>query len=245
MTHAEHDDVADRAAAPRGRSRRTKALIGVGLAAVLGGGAVLATQWGGDRDGTTASETGALSPLTAEPVPATGDPSADSSAGPSASAPPSSATAKGAPGGPPAATPMRSKSKEEAIADVKGSAAEAATQVQRPVTSLEVAEADVTVDRIASEKDRGGSLTVYSADQDLTGKRELAWVAGQAGEKVGTARCSQKISLVAGAEPRERKTLLVCWRTSDAKSVYTVAVNPAGRPSVDRSVAALNKVWNG
>jgi hypothetical protein len=36
----------------------------------------------------------------------------------------------------------------------------------------------------------------------------------------------------------------VCWRTSTAKSVYTVTVDLGGHPSKQDSVAALAKRWN-
>jgi hypothetical protein len=85
---------------------------------------------------------------------------------------------------------------------------------------------------------------VVSAPQDLTGVRELAWVAGQKGDRVGSASCTQSITLAAGAPPRKRDTLLICWRVSAAKSVYTIATNPKGKPSAERSVAELNKVWS-
>jgi hypothetical protein len=86
------------------------------------------------------------------------------------------------------------------------------------------------------------TLRVVSARGDLTGSRELLWVA-DGGHPVGTARCSQKFRFAPSNEVTEKPTLLVCWRTSATRSVYTVAVNLDGRPSEKASVATIDKVW--
>jgi hypothetical protein len=61
--------------------------------------------------------------------------------------------------------------------------------------------------------------------------------------KVGNVNCTQKIRLSANVKPKERPTLLICWRTSAQKSVYTVAVKRDGQPSQAKSVAAIDKEW--
>ena len=86
------------------------------------------------------------------------------------------------------------------------------------------------------------TLRVVSAYGDLTGKRELAWVA-DAGHVVGAARCTQNFKFNAEARAGVRPTMLLCWRTSATKSVYTVAVNLSQRPSEKDSVATIDKVW--
>jgi hypothetical protein len=83
---------------------------------------------------------------------------------------------------------------------------------------------------------------VMSARKNLAGYRELGWVAGD-GERVGSATCSQTFRFSAGMAPAEKPALLVCWRTSAGRSVYTVATNPGGRPSKQASVAAIDKQW--
>ncbi len=84
-------------------------------------------------------------------------------------------------------------------------------------------------------------LRVVAARRDLTGQGELAWVA-DSGYPVGDARCSQTFRI--GTTPvRVRRTLLICWRTSPARSVYTVAVDIDRSPSATDSVAALNRAW--
>jgi hypothetical protein len=83
---------------------------------------------------------------------------------------------------------------------------------------------------------------VVSALGDLSGHRELAWVA-DGGTPVGKARCSNTIQLSGDAEAAKKPNLLVCWRTSEKKSVYTVAVDLDGDPSERKSVAAINREW--
>jgi hypothetical protein len=90
-------------------------------------------------------------------------------------------------------------------------------------------------------KDRR-TLRVVSARGDLTGSKELLWVA-DGGHPVGNARCSQKFRFNAKSAVTEKPTLLICWRTSAIRSVYTVAVNLDGRPSEKASVATIDKVW--
>ena len=47
-----------------------------------------------------------------------------------------------------------------------------------------------------------------------------------------------------GAPVQEKPTLMICWRTSADRSVYTIAVVRTGRPDAEDSVAALNRQWN-
>lgn len=84
---------------------------------------------------------------------------------------------------------------------------------------------------------------VVSGYLDLTGQMELAWVA-DAGQVVGDAHCTQNIQTTPSAPARVRPTLMICWRTSKAKSVYTLAVNLVGAPSAADSVALLDQRWN-
>jgi hypothetical protein len=229
----------------RSSRRRKQAVAGVvGLAAVLGGGAFVVTdQLTGDEPATVSAEAGAPAPV--DP-PATASAPASAPAAPSAapSRAPAAATAPPAPA--PATTTARPRTTQEIIAAVKGAAARATGNVKRPPApaGTAVTDAEVTVAQSGSLRDAGGTLRVVSARRDLTGQRELSWVAGQKGEKVGDARCTQSIRVSPDVPLRERPTLLVCWRTSAAKSVYTIAVNLKQRPSKQASVAALTKVWN-
>ncbi|WP_328460488.1 hypothetical protein OHA21_29950 [Actinoplanes sp. NBC_00393] len=88
----------------------------------------------------------------------------------------------------------------------------------------------------------GETLRVVSAKYDLTGQREMLWAADK-GHKVGDASCTQRFRFSNDTKPTERPSMLLCWRTSEAKSVVTVAVTKEGRPSEEKTVAALQKEW--
>lgn len=88
----------------------------------------------------------------------------------------------------------------------------------------------------------GKLMRIYSARRDLTGFRELRWVAEE-GRREGGARCTQRIRLSAGEPVQEKPTLLLCWRTSARKSVYTVLVDTNRKPSVRESVTQLDQTW--
>ena len=226
--------------------RRGRAVAGVvGLAAVLGGGAFLVTE---RLTGNEPAPVGA-----GMPAPAPVEPTAAGSApvSPAPSVAPSRSTVATAPAAAapaPATAPAtaRPRTTKEIIAAVQGAAARATGNVRRPPAAAgpAVPDGDVTVTQSGSLRDPDGTMRVVSARQDLTGRRELSWVAGQKGEKVGGARCTQSIRVSPDVPLKERPTLLVCWRTSKAKSVYTIAVNLEQRPSKQASVAALTKVWN-
>ncbi|GLZ01700.1 hypothetical protein [Actinoplanes sp. NBRC 103695] len=209
-------------------ARRKQVIVGVvGLAALGAGAYAITDQLSDDK------------PRAAFVVPAdvpTSSPSSASAEPADAPAPRKKATTSAS-----TATTTGTKTKKQQIDAVRGAAAEAAQQAQRPVTSMKVNEADVTVKKVPVP---AGTLQVVSAPQDLTGKRELAWVQGQKGEKVGAAACTQSITLAEGVPPKKRDTLLICWRISAAKSVYTIAIDPKGKPSAARSVAELNRVWS-
>jgi len=103
------------------------------------------------------------------------------------------------------------------------------------------ASVEPTISESGSPTDRR-TLRVVSARGDLTGSRELLWVA-DGGHAVGKARCSQRFRFSPDAAVSEKPTLLICWRTSATRSVYTVAVDLDGRPSEKASVATIDKVW--
>ncbi|WP_250033361.1 hypothetical protein [Paractinoplanes maris] len=87
------------------------------------------------------------------------------------------------------------------------------------------------------------TLRVVSGHGDLTGYRELAWVADRGRQEAHGVRCSQTIRLSLDEKPARHPTLLVCWRTSAQRSAYTVMVDQDGRPSAKVSVAALDAAW--
>jgi hypothetical protein len=101
----------------------------------------------------------------------------------------------------------------------------------------------VTIKDTGNVQENRRSMRVVSAKGDLTGQRELAWPADE-GTKVGDARCTQNFQFNAQSAPGIRPTLMICWRTSKDKSVYTVAVDVANKPSAQNSVAVLDREWN-
>ena len=237
--HDAHENVYDSVGARRNR-RRKQTIAGLAGLAILGGGAYLVATQANDEPSTTRADDAAVSaPLTQAP-----DVPADSVA-PSASAsetPGSPAASRSTPAAAEPA-PTRTKSREEQIEAAKGTAAKA-DNVKRPLPPVNANKAatDVTVTQTGSLKE-GGTLKVVSAKQDLTGQRELSIVADK-GRAVGEARCTQEIRFADSAESVEKPSMLICWRTSAGRSVYTVAVVPKGRPSADKSVAALEKQWS-
>lgn len=93
-----------------------------------------------------------------------------------------------------------------------------------------------------SLRKNGKMLRVVSAAQDLTGYKELAWVADE-GEKVGSSRCSQTLKMSNEQEPRVRPTIVICWRLSPERSVYSLLIDLKKKPSMRESVAKIDKVW--
>ena len=91
-------------------------------------------------------------------------------------------------------------------------------------------------------KDRR-TLRIVTLKGDLTGQRELAWAADE-GRVVGSSRCTQNFRLNPNDPAKVRPTMLLCWRISKTKSVYTVAVDLAGKPSEKDSVATIDKAWS-
>jgi hypothetical protein len=115
---------------------------------------------------------------------------------------------------------------------------EPGSTVRRPLHAagdVVVSDAEVTVRTV-----RG--IRVTSARRNLIGQRELAWVADE-GEPVGDAHCSQNVRLSPDVPAAVRPSLLLCWRTSATKSVYTVQVDRRNSPSKQRSVALISKAW--
>ena len=229
MTNAEHDDRL------RASRRRKQAVGVVGVAAILGGGAFLVTDQLTDSADTVVNDTGALAPLQSAAAPVSVTPSVPATTPGKVVAAPSKAPSSADP------TP---KTSAQRIAAARA-AAEAGKPVRRPIPpengGAVAAAEDVTVTNSGSLKD-GGTMRVVSAMQDLSGQRELRWAADD-GEVVGDARCTQNFVFSSGSPAKERPTMLLCWRTSDARSVITVAVSASGRPSKAISVAELDERW--
>ncbi|WP_067503327.1 hypothetical protein [Actinoplanes sp. TFC3] len=214
--------------------RRKQALAGVAGLAVLGAGAYAVTSRVADDNQTETRETAALAPAVVSSPPSqepTASPESSVSVKPSA-------TPNAAPTTSPA--PRTDKQRIKAAQSARAHATNAVRPPLPPAVGADPAAAsDITVAVNGSARDK---IEVYSARADLTGQKQLRWVTDD-NEQVGDARCTSKIRLSANVEPTERPTLLICWRTSAGKSVYTVAVRTGGRPSKDESVAAIDKEW--
>jgi hypothetical protein len=212
------------------RGRHTA--IGVVGVALLGTGAFVTTDLITSAHTTKIGEIGALTPLASDPASAPTSSSAAEHSAPSAAVR-ATTTASDAP-----------QTVAERVAAAKAAGAKSGGWIKRPLPNTnKVTDAEVTVRQIGSLKEARGTMRIVSARQDLTGQRELAWAADK-GLPVGDASCTKKIRLSPDAEIREIPTLLLCWRTSAAKSVYIVAVKLNGGPSKQAIVGEIDRVWS-
>ncbi|MCM4083774.1 hypothetical protein [Paractinoplanes hotanensis] len=230
-------------ATPTGRQKKRRTRIAVGAvsaAAVLGAGVYLVTARAADRDDdTVARDTGAVAPMATadsitESTEASIEPSASASGSTSASPSPRTSTARTA--------QMVDPEVKRKIDEARAKAAEDGFPLKRPVTAAPGVKAATGPVNERTEKTSEGSVRIVSARFDLTGQRELLLVADK-GFAVGGARCTQQVRFSSGEEPQERPSMLLCWRTSDSRSVVTMAVAGQGKPSTDVSLAVLEKEW--
>jgi hypothetical protein len=227
MPNAEHDSSLLKIG--RGIRRHKGLTIGVSsLAVVVGAGGVVAAERApGEHSGGASSSLSA--PMAAEQAEIAGKPVAPAFVGPHG----------------PTAQPSPS-TLQERVADARGANERLGTTVRQPKPPANggyVADPSrIKVVETGNIAKRRWTMRVVSAPEDLTGQRELAWVA-DGGKPYGDATCSQTIQMSNNAHPRTLPTLLICWRTSATRSAYTVAVNLNHRPSRATSVAALDKAW--
>lgn len=209
-------------------ARHRRATAGVaGLAGVLGTGAyVLTAQVTTDRT-TTTSRDAAIGAV------------ATASAGPSGTpVPPNSSTP---PAAETSASPIPSKVVEE-IKEARRKMADDGVPVKRPAVPKATATADDVRVATKGSLSEGGIVRMVTARGDLTGQRELAWVAGGVAE-YRNVPCSQTIRFSTSSRPEKKPNLLVCWRTSAKKSVVAIVVDPKGHPSREKAVDALEQKW--
>ncbi|WP_433295469.1 hypothetical protein ACQP2F_35900 [Actinoplanes sp. CA-030573] len=222
------------------RSHRVAAGV-VGLAALLGGGAYLLTSHLTDHGSTRAPEAGAVRPLVtsssgARSSAASADAGADSVIAPSPSTAPSQSTSS-SPSAPlltlaPSVAAEIKKAREQSEKD--------GYPVLRPLTPA--ANAVMGPVDVRNTSDKRGSVRILTAKHDLSGQREMLWAA-DGGRPVGSARCTDKFHFSNAEKPHVLPTMLLCWRTSSAKSVVVVKVSFHGKPQATETVAILDREW--
>jgi hypothetical protein len=213
------------AVTPERRSlRRKQAVVGVvGAAALLAGGGFLGMQLN-RAEQPSLPEPAALAPPveTEEPSPPPSEPAPE----PVLTRTPGKATmpAEAVQISPPPPSPSASLE-----AEASGAARAA------------IAEAEPVEER--TELLDNGTIRIMSAQRDLTGQRELSLAADQ-GRPVGQGiKCTTKVRVSTGAAASARPTMLLCWRTSESRSVVTMAVVPSGEPPTRSSVAIIGEEW--
>src|SRR5689334_204616 len=202
-----------------GRRRLRVAIGATGLAALLGTGAYLVTDRALSDSGTTAEV--APPPVAMVPQSST---QVDEKARPAG---PEQAKASASP-----------KSVRERADSARNANKRLGTEVRHPLSVAGAVDASAVQVRQIGSNASGRLLKISSARLDLTGYRELAWARN--GQPFGSATCTQEFTTSTNSPVRERPTMLVCWRISAAKSVYTLAVDRKARPSKAASVAEID-----
>ncbi len=237
MSDHDQDQLTDDGTGSARSIRRTQAIVGgTALAIALGVGGFLLSNRHAER-------------LTSAPTPApVGKAIAPSPSGVADSAGTAQADSTGlfGPVRPSPAPSVSASSLADRLADARSANHRLGTEVRPPAPPKS---ARPPVDPSKLHIVESGSLTtdhktlrVVSAPLDLTGQRELAWVA-DGGEPYGDADCTQKIKMSNNPTAAVRPTLLICWRVSATRSAYTVAVDLSQHPSKADSVAALDQAW--
>jgi hypothetical protein len=230
----------DRRSAAR---RAKKALVAVvGLSAVGGGAYFATTLLSGHPPGVITGGPGALAPVapgySTAPTTVSAPPASPS---PGLLAGPSAGPLAGIKNGVPQSvrpSPTPSISDDQIAAAEVGRLLQASPQ---PASSgMAIASGPVTVTTETGTD--GSSIRVVAARYDLTG-RWSPLAAGDAGEVVGDAQCTRKLSAGPGQPAQDRPQMLMCWRTGPAKSVVTVAIRPQGEPLTGSSLDVLDRQW--
>ncbi|MEV4279502.1 hypothetical protein [Actinoplanes xinjiangensis] len=225
------------------RSRIKRVAGVVGLAAVLGSGAYFTTL-----SVTTDNE------AERREVTALGTPHPASTVDPRPSVSGSAGTSDGTPqpgktGGAMQAAKAEPSFEEpaERVRKAREAAAKDGVEITRPLPARTENPAGEAAARAAEEvtigsAKEGGTMRIVTVRGDLTGQREIGWVAGGV-KKHGEVECSQRFRLYNEQEPKTRPNLLVCWRTSAERSVIVVDTKIGGRPAVAKSLAVIEREW--
>ena len=213
--------------------RRTRMAVGAtALAVLLGGGAYLITDQVTKNSGET-TEIAALASPEASVSP--GAPSPSGSSFVSSATPQTSATPSGS-------GQSISPEVRESIEAARDKMLKDGVPVKHPVVP-KVAQTvgNVEITTTGSLKE-GGIVRIEAARANLSGQRELAYVAGGVKE-YRKVPCSQTFQFSTNPTPAKKANLLMCWRTTPQKSVVAIIVDPKGKPSRDKAVDALEKKW--
>ncbi|WP_436527525.1 hypothetical protein [Actinoplanes sp. HUAS TT8] len=212
---------------PYGRRSRTAAGM-IGLAAVLGAGAYVTTSLLVDDDTDTAQEYRVVTPATTPP-----------SSSPAVSSP--AAAAATSAGTPSASTTTDQARVRQEIMAARKAAEKDGFPVERPIEE-QVGHAVGASSETTRSLPGGGTMKITTAAYDLSGRRPLNWAADQ-GTDVDGSKCTQKFHFSQGDPGGLRPTMLLCWRTSDKRSVAVLSVTPNGKPSIADSTATVDSEW--
>ncbi|MEU4429001.1 hypothetical protein AB0F81_51055 [Actinoplanes sp. NPDC024001] len=218
------------ATTPQRRERRRKqAVVGIaGAAAVLAGAGFLATQLMSEEQ-PSLPEPAAMAPLTASaPASTPAEPSAEPSVTRTSKSPKAAKPVELSPAPTVSRTPDAAPTPTSTASPTQGS-------------QLSVQSQDGVTER--TEALANGTIRIVSARSDLSGQRELA-LAGDQGKSVGDGvRCTNEVRIASGLPAGQRPTMLLCWRTSKARSVVTMAMVPKGDAPTAKSVDIIGKEW--
>ncbi|MGX6605480.1 hypothetical protein ACWKSP_25610 [Micromonosporaceae bacterium Da 78-11] len=251
MTTRDDDQPGDEPTPPspterRPGQRRARVVAGVaGLAAVLGGAAYVTTSALTADNSTTSSDVAARQlPLSTPPTSESAKSATADGITPSSSAGPTSGRSE-TPSAVPTVDAQGSPIPSQVVAQIneaRRKMAEDGVKVQRPLTPKATSAAGEVQRTTKGSLKEGGILRMVSANKDLTGQDELAAVAGGV-KKYRNVPCSQTFRFSSDPEPEKKPNLLMCWRTSQKKSVVAIVVDPKGSPSQKMAVDAIQEKW--
>jgi hypothetical protein len=220
---------------PRPRPHRARVAAGVaGLAAILGGGAYMATSAIIADKSTTSTDVSAQQmPTGSAPDPAVASPDSGANGSTTKNTQLPTTDVSG--------SPIPSKIVEE-VRKAREKMARDGVKVRRPVPRQQPETPPEQIERKTTGTVKDGQVRVVAALGDLTGQAELRYVAGGITE-YRDAQCSQTFKFASSPQPAKKANLLMCWRTSAQKSVVAMVVDPEGKPSKNKAVKALEKKW--
>ncbi|MFF0376390.1 hypothetical protein [Actinoplanes missouriensis] len=224
---------------PERRNRRRKqAIVGIaGATAVLAGAGFLVLQLNSSEQ-PSLPEPAALAPLTgsAQASAPTGNEAGDAEPGRTGEAEPSETR-----------TPAKSTKPADAveISPTPSPSPSAAEADASAASEDRLRAATVTAGPVSERTEllENGTIRIVSAPRDLTGERDLQ-LAADRGKPAGQGvKCTTKVRIAGGVPESARPTMLLCWRTSEERSVVTMAVVPSGEPPTRSSVKIIGKEW--